>query len=158
MSTRNHAHTRGRSHQWYAGLTAWTVERARRPSNIWCRSFSALSCIRDDRFSFFAMVSSTSYVFMACLRHQSKSQGLACVMVEACARDLSADHALHHVRENVCALMGCSRRRFGRPACSAHPALPRSHSVPSPTPARLAMGEWPQILPVGCHGGAEHAT
>src|SRR5437016_2982411 len=99
MSTRHHANTRGQRHQWPVGLTAWTVERARRTSNIWYTYCSVLSCREGICFSCFSIVSSAVLCIHCWIEalNRSLNVSLVCVTVGSCARDLFADNPLPHV-------------------------------------------------------------
>ncbi len=138
MRTRNHAHTRGQSHQWRIGLTAWTGYGERRTSNIGCPSCSVSSSIIRDVLAFFSIVSATSGVFIGWLRHQSTSHvlGLLAYLSELtlvilvpillCTVCPIGCFLLQHGRDNLCELVGRGRRRFGWPQCAAHAAIKRS--------------------------------
>ena len=96
------------------------------------------SSIIRDVWSFCAMVSATSGVFIGWLRPQSPSQvlGLLASLAELtlvifvqrllCTAGPIGCVLLQQVRENVCACMGRGRRRFRWPQCAAHAAIKRA--------------------------------
>src|SRR5262249_3816178 len=108
MSTWNHANPRGQSHQWRAGLAAWTVYGQRRTSDILCMYCSSehSSCVIRDVFLCSASLSAACVGFNGSVEapNQIPTVLLVFATVGADAPELCGDNQQHSVPDKVCAL------------------------------------------------------